>query len=110
MTTHSDFPAADLQRLIALVEQNHERIEKLFEAVMGDGNPRDSIVYRLQASEHQVQVLTAELSCVHNTLDDLERSYARDRNRLAGAIAIILVAWSLLTFIGFQQLASLLQP
>ena len=66
MTTHSDFPAADLQRLIALVEQNHERIEKLFEAVMGDGNPRDSIVYRLQACEHQVQVLTAELSCVHS--------------------------------------------
>ena len=109
MNPRPDLPAADLQRLIALVEQNHERIEKLFEAVMGDGNPRDSIVYRLQACEHQVQVLTAELTCVHKSFDDLERSYARDRNRLAGAIAIILAAWSLLTFIGFQQLASLLQ-
>ena len=109
MTPSANFPAADLQRLLALAEQNHDRIEKLYQAVMGDGNPRDGIMYRLQAAEHQVKAMRQELTDVHTCLDDLEGSYARDRNRLAGAIAIILVLWSILTFIGFQQLTTLLQ-
>jgi hypothetical protein len=58
----------------------------------------------------QTQVLTTELFSVRTALDQLQRSSARDRKRLAGAIAIILAAWSILTFIGFQQLTALINP
>lgn len=100
----------NLARLLFLAEQNHTQIKQLYEAVMGDGNPRDSIMYRLQAVEHSTSAMRKELTVVHCCVDDLERSFSRDRNRLLGATSVVLILWSIITFIGYQHILSLVQP
>lgn len=113
----------DISQVYALVEQNNKNIERLTEKVdglhkimVGNGDHRNSVLAQVLTLQHDVGELKkewgelkAELKTTHERQEKLEKAFDAYRNKIAGAAAIVMLIWALITFVGFQQLAELVK-
>ena len=96
----------DFQRLIALVEHQTEQLDKLYRAVMGNGNPRDSHRDRLSALEHwRVGVAEPRLKEHEKAVKD----YRTLKTRIYASWAAFTFMLGIVIVIGFK-IIDLLQP
>lgn len=94
-----DVTAADFQRLITLVEHQSKQLDRLYVAVMGNGNPRESHRDRLSALEHwRVDVADPRLEEHDKAVQDFRAL----KTRLTAIWATMAFLIGLVTVIGLK--------